>query len=44
MSSVQQVNFAHFRVDLANEQLWREGTPIPLRRQTFAVGQVPRFL
>ena len=37
MSSMQQVNFAHFRVDLANEQLWREDTPIPLRRQTFAV-------
>ena len=37
MSSAQQVNFAHFRVDLANEQLWRADTPIPLRRQTFAV-------
>jgi DNA-binding winged helix-turn-helix (wHTH) protein/predicted ATPase/type II secretory pathway predicted ATPase ExeA len=37
MSSRQQVDFAHFRVDLANEQLWRENTPIPLRRQTFAV-------
>lgn len=37
MSSAQQVNFAQFRVDLVNEQLWREDTPIPLRRQTFAV-------
>jgi DNA-binding winged helix-turn-helix (wHTH) protein len=37
MSSAQQVNFAPFRVDLANEQLWRGDTSIPLRRQTFAV-------
>jgi len=37
MLSVQQVSFAHFRLDLANEQLWRGNQPIPLRRQTFAV-------
>src|SRR5215470_11154640 len=37
MPSTQQVSFAHFRVDLANEQLWRENQLIPLRRQTFAV-------
>ena len=37
MLSAQQVNFAHFRLDLANEQLWRGNKPIPLRRQTFAV-------
>ena len=37
MQSAQQVNFAHFRLDLANEQLWRGDKPIPLRRQTFAV-------
>ena len=37
MQSAQQVNFAHFRLDLANEQLWRGNQPIPLRRQTFAV-------
>ncbi len=37
MPSAQQVRFAHFCVDLANEQLWRGNQPIPLRRQTFAV-------
>src|SRR5262245_30075894 len=37
MQSVRQVSFAHFRLDLANEQLWRGNQPIPLRRQTFAV-------
>src|SRR5262249_8701197 len=31
------VSFAHFRLDLANEQLWRGNKPISLRRQTFAV-------
>src|SRR5215831_2299515 len=37
MQSAHQVSFAHFRLDLANEQLWRGSQPIPLRRQTFAV-------
>jgi DNA-binding winged helix-turn-helix (wHTH) protein len=37
MQSAQQVSFAHFRLDLANEQLWRGNQAIPLRRQTFAV-------
>jgi DNA-binding winged helix-turn-helix (wHTH) protein/predicted ATPase len=37
MQSAHQVSFAHFRVDLANEQLWRGHQPLPLRRQTFAV-------
>src|SRR5262245_56117241 len=37
MQSAQQVSFAHFRLDLANEQLWRGDKPVSLRRQTFAV-------
>ncbi len=37
MQSAQQVSFAHFRLDLANEQLWRGNKPVSLRRQTFAV-------
>ncbi|NOT53365.1 MAG: AAA family ATPase, partial [Deltaproteobacteria bacterium] len=37
MPSAQQVRFAHFRLDLANEQLWRGDKPVSLRRQTFAV-------
>ena len=38
MAAVEQsVIFPPFSLDLANEQLWRGGTPIILRRQTFAV-------
>lgn len=37
MQSAHQVSFAHFRLDLANEQLWRGDKPVSLRRQTFAV-------
>lgn len=31
------LSFPPFRLDLANEQLWREGQLIPLRPKTFAI-------
>ncbi len=37
MSSTSALFFPPFRIDLANEQLWRAEKPIPLRRKTFAV-------
>jgi DNA-binding winged helix-turn-helix (wHTH) protein len=33
----RSVFFPPFRLDLANEQLWRLAQPLPLRSKTFAV-------
>ncbi len=37
MNSEPQLCFPPFRLDLVNEQLWRERQEIPLRQKTFAV-------
>lgn len=39
MSSASSLLFPPFRLELGNEQLWREDTAVPLRRKTFAVLQ-----
>ena len=37
MNTVRLVQFLPFRLDLLNEQLWREETLLPLRPKPFAV-------
>lgn len=36
-SPEQSVYFPPFRLDLANERLWRAGQPLPIRPKSFAV-------
>jgi len=37
MNSANELCFSPFRLDLINEQLWRNTQEIPLRQKTFAV-------